>query len=235
MAEDDSPPSWVPVDQHVGQVPIRITRDVDSASISPKPETDVNALAKQIIRDNQPIINRFVAVQRQQVEVGEKDVHNNVLPLKDLTVYYQNVQGLERMHYHVSPKVEEPAEVKIPEQAEAKPPTPPPPEEPLELEQEKRTPEARAPEPVEPPEVKEPEPPKEEKLPEFEEPKLPEEEKPPEVETPEEEEAKVPKEEEPPEEEERKASPEFIQVDIACFLPVTFGDQAGDAPRGKKE
>ena len=127
MAEE-RPPSWVPVDQHVGQVPLAITTDVDSSSIVPRPELDINALAKQIVRDNQPIINRFVAVQRQQVELGDKDIHNNVLPLRDLTVYYQNVGGMERMHYIISPKVEAPPE-KVAEPP-ALPETPRPPEQP---------------------------------------------------------------------------------------------------------
>lgn len=216
MAEDERPPGWVPVDQSVGQVPLKITSDVDSASISPKPDQDIHALAAQIIRDNQPIINRFVAVQRQQVELGEKDVHNNVLPLVGLTVYYQNVQGLERMHYHVTPQVEEPAAIKVPEQEEVKPPEPPAPEEPPET-PEIKTREPEVPEPAKPPEFEEPKPPEEEKL--------PEEEKPPEYEDPKPDELPEPPEPpEPPEEEERKGAPEFLSVDMMVGLAVEFSD-----------
>lgn len=201
MAEE-RPPAWVPVDQSVGQVPIGITQDVDNTHVSPKSGQDAHTLAAQIVRENQPLINRFVAVQRQQVELAEKDIHNSVLPLRDMTVYYQNVGGLERMHYHINPKVDEPPEVKPPEVEETKPPAPPEPAKPVE--------------PAEPPVVKEPpepEIPEPDMPPELEEPKLPEEEKPPEEEIPEEEKPEL-------------TAPEFISVDIPCFLAVEFFDGA---------
>ena len=201
MAEDERPPSWVPVDQHVGQVPIVITAGVDGSNVSPKAQQDINALAKQIVRDNQPIINRFVAMQRQQIEIGEKDIHNNVLPLKELTVYYQNVGGLERMRYHIAPKVDAPPEVPEP------PPAAPEPPKLQDEEKQQEIPDLRA---------REPEVPEPDKAPEFEEPKVPEEEKAPETKW------------EPEEEEKRRGEPEFLQIDIPCFLAVEFGDGAGD-------
>lgn len=189
----------MPVDQSVGQTPLVIDQAINSAGVSPKATQDIHALAKQIIRDNQPIINRFVSVQRQQVELGEKDIHSNVLPLRDLTVYYQNVGGLERMHYHISPKVEEPPEKPAEPPAAPEPPKPPAVEEPpapLDL----RAPEPEVPKPAEPPEVPED--------------KVPEEKWEP------------PEEEQPPEEEKRRGAPEFLEVDIPCFLAVEFGDGA---------
>ena len=199
MAEE-RPPSWVPSDQSTGQVPIVITEDVDATHVSPKSPQDVHKLATQIVRENQPLINRFVAVQRQQVELGEKDLHKNTLPLKDLTVYYQNVGGLERMHYHIKPKFEEPPEAPAqPSEVEA-------PSQPRSIEL-PETPKI---------ETREPEVPEPDKPPEFEEPKPPEPPEPPEEKW------------EPEEEEKRRGEPEFLQIDIPCFLAVEFGDGAGD-------
>ena len=140
---DEKPPSWVPVDQHVGQVPMALSRDVDTAGVHPASGQNASELATKIVRENQPVINRFVAMQRQHVELGEKAIHNSVLALQGMDVYYQNVQGLERMHYHISPQAEAPEQ---PEQLEeAKLPVPPvqelpePPEEKLPPPEEKKT------------------------------------------------------------------------------------------------
>jgi hypothetical protein len=84
-----------------------LSRDIDMSKVAAG-SGDVRTLAEQIVRSQQTAINRFVAVQRQQIELGERDVHNARLPLDDMEVYYTNVQGLERMHYHIRPKVPTP-------------------------------------------------------------------------------------------------------------------------------
>ena len=127
MPDVERPPGWVPVDQGVGQVPMPITTSVDGANVPPP--QDANKLATEIIRQNQPIINRFVAVQRQQIGIGGLDVHSSILPLKDMTVYYSYVQGLEKMHYHLAPQAEAAPEVPEP-LAQPEEPKPPTPEEP---------------------------------------------------------------------------------------------------------
>jgi outer membrane biosynthesis protein TonB len=200
MAVDEKPPAWVPVDQQVGQVPIIISGDIDQVGVPPSSGQDPNKLANQIVRENQPVINRFVAMQRQQVEVGEKDFHSSVLPLKDMDVFYQNLLGIERLHYHITPKIEEPTPPAVQDQPDIELPAPPEVKEPEE---------PKAKEPEKEPEPEAPEAPKE---------KEPEEEKPPEAEEPEEEEP--PKEEE---EEKKKEEPEFLEIDVPCFLAVQFG------------
>jgi hypothetical protein len=204
MPDVERPPSWVPVDQGVGQVPMPITTAVDSSNVAPP--QDANRLATEIIRQNQPVINRFVSVQRQQIEVGGLDIHSSILPLRDMTVYYSYVQGMEKMHYHLAPQAEAaselPATQEVPET-----PGPPTPEEPPEVSR-PVAPEARVPAPEGPPVVPE------EELPPEERP--PEEEKPPKEELPEE------------EKKEEKKEPEFLEIDIPCYLPVEFGDGAGD-------
>ena len=206
MAVDEKPPAWVPVDQHVGQVPIIISGDIDPIGVPPTSGQDVNKLANQIVRENQPVINRFVAMQRQQVELGEKDFHSSVLPLKDLDVYYQNLLGIERLHYHITPKIEEP-----------------------------EPPAARDQEDIElkaPPEVEEPETPKIKEPEEEPEPRVPEPDKVPEPEEKKPEEPEEPEEPKPPEEEEKKKEePEFLEIDVPCLLAVVFGDGAGDPPK----
>lgn len=196
MPDVERPPSWVPIDQGVGQVPMSVTTSIDGANVAPP--QDPQKLATDIIRQNQPVINRFVAVQRQQIGVGGLDVHSSILPLKDMTVYYSYVQGLEKMHYHLAPQAEAPPEVPEPA-AQADEYHPPVTQEP-ELSR-----------PVEP------------------EPKVPEPEGPPavpEVELPPEE--KPPKEELPEEEKKEKGEPEFLEIDMPCYLAVQFGDGAGD-------
>jgi hypothetical protein len=222
MAVEEKPPSWVPVDQHVGQVPLALSQDVHTAGVQPGSGQDAQSLASQIVRQNQPVINRFVAVQRQQVELGDKDVHNAVLPLQGMDVYYQNVQGLERVHYHISPQAEAPQPP--PEQLEEPTaPAPPTPPEPLEV------PEPEVPEPPEPPEP-----------PEFKEPELPELPEPPEVpeppEPPEVEEPPIPEPPEPPTEEHEKKldEPEFLEIDVPFGLSVEFGDKDKDPPKQEK-
>jgi hypothetical protein len=165
-----------------------LSQSVNATGVDPASGQDAGTLASQIVKENQPVINRFVAVQRQQVEIGGMDVQRAVLPLPGMDVYYRNVHGLERMHYNISPQAEGPR---------------PPPEIPA------------APEPPAPPDT--PEIPVVE-LPEIEvrAPEIPE------IEIPE-----APK----PEEEERKPqleSPEFLLIDIPCFLAIEFGDGAGD-------
>ena len=203
MAVDEKPPAWVPVDQHVGQVPIVISGDIDQVGIPPSSGQDPNRLANQIIRENQPVINRFVAMQRQQVEVGEKDFHSSVLPLKDLDVFYQNLLGVERLHYHVTPKIEEAPPPALRDQEDIELPAP------------------KVEEP-ETPEVKEPK-----KEPEPEVPETPKAKEPEEIEPPKEEE---PEPEEPPKEEEeekKQEEPEFLEIDVPCFLAVQFGAGGG--------
>ena len=209
MAVDEKPPAWVPVDQHVGQVPIVISGDIDPIGAPLTSIQDPNKLANQIVRENQPVINRFVAMQRQQVEVGEKDFHSSVLPLKDMDVFYQNLLGVERLHYHITPKIEEPPPPAVQDQPDIELPAP------------------QVEEP-EPPETKEPKKEPEPEVPETPKAKEPEEEEPPKVDEPEEEE---PPEEEPPKEEEEekhKEEPEFLEIDVPCFLAVQFGAGAGD-------
>jgi hypothetical protein len=103
---DQKPPAWSPVDQQVGQVPLMLSRDIDTTGVPPG--QDANALATQIVKEQQSVINRFVAKQRQQIEIGQRDIHNAVLPLPQMDVYYQYVAPLERMHYHITPQAEEP-------------------------------------------------------------------------------------------------------------------------------
>jgi hypothetical protein len=198
MPDVERPPGWVPVDQGVGQVPMPITTSVDGSNVAPP--QDANKLATEIIRQNQPVINRFVKVQRQEIELGGLDVHSSILPLKDMTVYYSYVQGLEKMHYHLTP------------QAEAAPELPTVQEEP-------GIPSAPTPEE---PEVSRP-PEEETKVPAPEGPPIvPEEELPPEEEPPKEE---LPEEEK---KEEKKEEPEFLEIEMPCWLAVEFGDKAGD-------
>ena len=143
-----------------------LSRDVDSTGVAPGSGQDAHTLADQIVRQQQPVINRFVAKQRQQIELGEKDIHNAALPLDGMDVHYSFVPGLERMHYHISPQAEAPV------------------------------PEAQA----------------------LEELKVP---TPPEV----------PEALEPPEEPRKQPEhPDFLTVEIPCFLAVEFGDGAGDPP-----
>jgi hypothetical protein len=202
MAIDEKPPAWVPIDQHVGQVPIIISGDIDQVGVPPSSGQDPNKLANQIVRENQPVINRFVAMQRQQVEIGEKDFHSSILPLKDMDVFYQNILGIERLHYHITPKIEEPLPPVVPDQPDIQLLEPPAVEE------------------LEPPEAKEPEKEPEPEVPEVPEAEEPEEEKLPEVEGPE---WEAPPEEE--EEEPKKEEPEFLEIDTPCFLAVEFGSK----------
>jgi hypothetical protein len=99
------PPAWARFDQ-AGQVPLMLSRDVDTSRVADG-SSNAHTLAEQMIRSQQTAINRFVALQRQQIELGNKDVHNARLPLDGMDVYYTQVQGLERMHYHVQPKAVE--------------------------------------------------------------------------------------------------------------------------------
>lgn len=180
-----------------------ISGDIDPIGAPLTSIQDPNKLANQIVRENQPVINRFVAMQRQQVEVGEKDFHSSVLPLKDMDVFYQNLLGVERLHYHITPKIEETPPPAVQDQPDIELPAP--------QVEEPEPPEAKEP-------AKEPEP----EVPEVPEAKEPEAEKPPEAEEPEQEEP--PKEEE---EEKRKEEPEFLEIDVPCFLAVQFGAGAG--------
>jgi hypothetical protein len=100
------PPAWAPSSGRIGQVPLMLSRDVDATSVHPSSGQDANVLADEMVREHQPIINRFVAKQRQQIEISGRDVHNAMLPLPDMDVHYSHVQGLERMHYHISPQAE---------------------------------------------------------------------------------------------------------------------------------
>jgi hypothetical protein len=102
------PPAWTRFDQ-AGQVPLMLSRHVDTSGVAIG-SGDAVALAEQMIRSQQVAINRFVAQQRQQIELGEKDVHNARLPLDGVDVYYTQVQGLERMHYHIQPEAVSPEE-----------------------------------------------------------------------------------------------------------------------------
>ena len=119
------PPAWTRFGQ-IGQVPLALSRDVDTTGVHPSSGQEAHTLAEQIVRDQQPIINRFVAKQRQQIEIGALDVHTAVLLLDGMDVHYSHVQGLERMHYHISPQAKAPevpepsVEVK-PEEAPKKP------------------------------------------------------------------------------------------------------------------
>ena len=117
------PPAWSNPEQ-TGQVPLMLSRDVDTTGVQPGSGADAYGLAEQIVRQNQPIINRFVAKQRQQIEIGgtAKDVHNAFLPMAGMDVYYTHVQGLERMHYHISPEAEAPV---LPLEALEEPKIPP--------------------------------------------------------------------------------------------------------------
>jgi hypothetical protein len=108
------PPAWTRPDQ-VGQVPLMLSRNIDTSKVVAG-SGDAPALAEQIVRSQQVAINRFVALQRQQIELGNKDVHNARLPLDGMDVYYSQVQGLERMHYHIRPEAR-PPEPKLPVEA----------------------------------------------------------------------------------------------------------------------
>jgi hypothetical protein len=176
-----------------------MSQGVDLSSVQPNSELDAHKLIAEIVWKNQPLINRFVSVQRQQFELGDKDlIRNAVLPLPDMTVYYQNVQGLERMHYHIAPKFEAPPEKEPEPPAEVKAPEPPEPDGP-------------------PPDPKI----------DVPEPKVPEDEKPPEPDKPPEEEPFVPPEvPEPPEEEKQKGEPEFLSIEMMFGLAVEFFDGA---------
>lgn len=160
----EKPPFWTDSAGQIGQVPIMIGQDINTAGVDPASGQNAHALAAQIVRQNQPVINKFVRVQRQAITVGGLDVHSSVLPLQDMEVYYSYVQGLERMHYHVSPQAEAPQPEPSPSEEPAKPIPPEVPQFP-----EPKVPEPETPEIPEPPEVQEPE---------LKEPELPEEEKP---------------------------------------------------------
>jgi hypothetical protein len=97
------PPAWTRFDQ-VGQVPLTLSQDIDTAGVPLDSGQDASVLAEQIVRGQQSIINRFVAQQRQQIALGEKDIHNASLSLDGMDVYYTHVQGLERMHYSIQPE-----------------------------------------------------------------------------------------------------------------------------------
>ncbi len=157
------PPAWTRSDGQIGQVPLMLSQDVD-VPVSVGPTQDPNKLAEQIVRQNQPVINKFIAQQRQQIQIGGQDVRNAALPLEGMVLYYNYVQGLERLHYHISPEVEVPPLPKL-EIPEIEIPTPPQVSEP-------EVPEI--PTPPEPPTVEEPALPKPEPLPEFKEPEVPE-------------------------------------------------------------
>jgi hypothetical protein len=159
------PPAWAPFNQ-AGQVPLMLSRDISTSGSG----QDAHVLAEQIVRQHQPVINRFVAIQRQQIELGGKDIHRADLSLQGMDVYYSHVQGLERLHYHVNPVAEAPRPA-LPEVPE--PTIPAPPEVP-----EPTVPAPPEPEPVPEPEPKpvpEPEPPEEKKpeeRPEFGQPEF---------------------------------------------------------------
>jgi len=152
----EKPPSWSPFGE-VGQVPIAVSQDVNTAGVDPSSGQDAHSLASQIVRQQLPVIFRFIANQRQQIEISGRDIRKATLPLEDMDVHYSYIQGLERMHFHVSPR--------------AGPPTPP--------EEQLLVGEPTLPEVPKPPEVTEPELPQvpEAKIPEA---KIPELEKPPE-------------------------------------------------------
>ena len=189
----EKPPAWTPSDGTIGQVPLQASYDVDPVGA---PGVDANVLAAKIVRDQQPIINRFIKVQRQQIEIGQRDVHRAMLPLPGMDIYYQYVAGLERMHYHVNPE----AEV-LPEQ----------PEQPAPIE----LPEIHV-EALKPPEL--PEPPK---VPEIKVPEIPEPPEPPEVP-----EAEIPEPEKPEEKKQEFGKPDFLEITIPYGLAVEFGDGA---------
>ncbi len=181
-----------------------LSQDVDVPAVGPASGQDANKLAEQIVRQNQPVINRFIAQQRQQIQLGGQDVRNAALPLDGMVLYYNYVQGLERMHYHISPEVEVTPLLKS-ETPEVEIPTPPTVEEP-------EAPEI--PTPPEPPTVEEPElpelpEPEPEPLPEFKEPEVlePEEVKP------------------------ERGQPDFLYVEMLLGLAVKFGDGARDAQK----
>jgi len=160
----EKPPSWSPFGE-VGQVPIAVSQDVNTAGVDPSSGQNAHALAQQIVRQQLPVIFRFVANQRQQIELSGRDIRKATLPLEDLDVYYSYILGLERLHFHVSPRAEPP----IPpgEQFLLEEPTfpevPKPPEVPeFELPQvpEAKIPEAKIPElekPLEKPKEEQPE------------------------------------------------------------------------------
>jgi hypothetical protein len=85
-----------------------LSRDIDTSKVGAG--INAYALAEQMVRSQQTAINRFVAVQRQQIELGDKDVHTARLPLDGVDVYYTHVQDLERLHYHVQPEAQPPLE-----------------------------------------------------------------------------------------------------------------------------
>jgi hypothetical protein len=100
-----------------------LSQSINATGVSPASGQDAGTLASQIVKENQPVINRFVAVQRQQVEIGGMDIQRAVLPLQNMDVYYRNVHGLERMHYNISPQAEGP---RPPPEVPAAPEPPPP-------------------------------------------------------------------------------------------------------------
>jgi hypothetical protein len=170
-----------------------LSQSVNATGVDPASGQSPTTLASAIVKENQPVINRFVAVQRQQVEIGGMDIQRAVLPLPGMDVYYRNVHGLERMHYNISPQAEGPRPPpEVPKAPEPPPPAAPPDAPVIELpEIEVRAPEI--------PEIEIPEAPKLEE--EKEQPKL--------------------------------ESPEFLLIDIPCFLAVEFGDGAGDPPSSR--
>ena len=99
------PPAWSQF-AGAGQVPLMLSRNVDTAGVHPSSGQDPIVLAEQMVREQQATINKFVARQRQQIEISGVDVHNARLPLPGIDVHYSHVQGLERMHYHISPEAE---------------------------------------------------------------------------------------------------------------------------------
>lgn len=107
------PPAWARFDQ-AGQVPLMLSRTVDDSGVQ-DPSQSANVLAEQMVRQQQAAINKFVAIQRQQIELGDKDVHNAFLALDGMDVYYTHVQGLERMYYDIRPEAVAPvSELEIP-------------------------------------------------------------------------------------------------------------------------
>ena len=141
-----------------------LTRDINTTGVAPGSEANATALAEGIVQQNQSAINRFVGVQRQQIEISDKAVHRAVLALDGMNVYYTNVQGLERMHYNIRPEAEArpPPEELPPVERLPAPEVPELPEVP-----EAKVPEPWIPEPVIPEPPKVPEPPELPEVPEL--------------------------------------------------------------------
>jgi hypothetical protein len=149
------PPAWSRSDA-AGQVPLMLSRVVDTTGVAPGSGHDPFMLAERMIRQQQPAIDRFVAKQRQQIEISGTDVHRSALPLPGIDVNYSFVQGLERMHYRISPEAEAPVPPELPPPTEE--PVPKAPEEPPAPEvPEFKKPEEPAPEEPELPQPEEPE------------------------------------------------------------------------------